>query len=125
VNDTSTDILFESYRMSWSENHEYCLLKKPDTIHYKSKDDCFQVAEFRETKDSGVYSTVIPPNHVLYKGRRTFNFFVNWLIKDLATMEVIDDFNDRNNMTVYPKKLISFRRVFVYEVGDQEGGKEL
>jgi len=125
VNDTSSNILFNCYGISKRYIDDYCLFEKQDTIHYKSNEDCFRIAEFRETNDSGVYSTVIPPNHVLYKGRGPlYSVPITWIVKDPETMEVIDDLNDLWHWKVYPETFISFRRVFVYEVGNQEVGRE-
>lgn len=120
VNDTSSDILFARHGNPEAKSDFFCLFEKSDTILYRSKDNCFQTAEFSKSNDSRVYSTVIPPNHVLYKGRGPLSMPVIWVIKDPETMEVIDDLNDLWHWKVYPETFISFRRVFVYEIVDSE-----
>ena len=121
VNHLSSDVLFVSYGISERNIDDYCLMKKPDTIHYRSKDDCFQKVEFRETNASGVYSTVIPPNHVLFMGRGPFYpSIAYWVAKDPSTLEVIDDLTDAKYWKFHPMSIISFRRVFVYEIVDKE-----
>ncbi|TVR84820.1 MAG: hypothetical protein EA409_00350 [Saprospirales bacterium] len=120
-NSSSSKILLVNYRTGVSEVKDYCLLEKSDTLHYRSQEDCIKIAEFNEIGEEGVYGTVIPPNHILYMGRGPFHYHVNWQAKDPESGEVIDDLNDLSKWKAYPKSLISFRRVFIYEVDGMDG----